>query len=76
MDMMIDRTGKWAWALTPAQCLVAVTVSAAQQEGTPIAPKLERGFQPGGSRGFTHASRRAATEPAALREDADDRPVD
>jgi hypothetical protein len=80
MAMMIDRTGKWAWALTPAERLVAVSVSVARQEGTPIGPKLahhyeimrikqtkllDRGVQPGGIRGFAHASRRAATAPAA-----------
>jgi len=77
---MIDRTGKWAWALMPAERLVAVSVSAARQEGMPIGAKLahhyeimrikqakllERGFQPGGVRRFAHTARREPTGSAA-----------
>jgi|GEM_PF-4141155 hypothetical protein len=71
--MITDRIGNWAWALTPAERLVSVSVSTAQREGAVIGPRLARryevmrikqakllarGFQPGGPHGFGQAQRR------------------
>ena len=43
--MMIERVGNWAWALTPAERLIAVQVTMAQREGSAIAPKLARRYE-------------------------------
>jgi hypothetical protein len=81
MGMIIDRIGNWAWALTPAERLVSVTVTAAQREGTPVGTRLAqryeamrtkqakllaRGFLPSGPQGFGQASRRADTASARI----------
>jgi len=71
--MVIDRIGNWAWALTPAERLVSVAVSAAHREGAALEPRLARryeamrtkqakllarGYLPSGPQGFGQASRR------------------
>lgn len=70
--MMIERVGNWAWALTPAERLVAVQVAMAQRDGSAIAAKsarryeamrvkqaklIARGVTAGGKMGLGRASR-------------------
>jgi hypothetical protein len=43
--MMIERIGNWAWALTPAERLVAVQVTMAQHEGSEIGAGLARRYE-------------------------------
>ena len=84
--MMIERIGNWAWALTAAERLIAVQVTAARHEGSAIGPGLAgryeamrvkqakllaRGVAAGGKMGLGRASRAAHTGPAKAAEARD-----